>query len=315
MKRLSIKTEYIAAGIAIFFWGTSATLSKLLLSSLSGMQVLLFSTLFASVTLLIVNLSRGTIRELRHYRPLDYLKLAGIGLCGTFCYKLSFYTGLSKLGSASEAFIINYLWPLMSVLFACLLLGEKLTVRKLVAVLLSFCGVVLVTTGGRFTALAPDTLVGALLCALAAVFYGLFTALNKKAGYNNFLSIMICYMTSFLVSLVYAAVTDGFYLPTLPQLGGIAWEGVLIAAVGFTAWAIALEKGDTAKISNLAYITPFLSLVWTTLILREPLEPFAVIGLLLIVGGIFVQMRRTPHTEKTTGKAPEGDTHAEDHHV
>ena len=309
MKRFALKTEYVAAGISIFFWGTSATLSKLLLSSLSGMQVLLFSTLFASLTLLVVNAARGTLRELKTYRPIDFLKLAGIGLCGTFCYKISFYTGLSKLGSASSAFIINYLWPLMSVLFACLLLREKLTARKLIAVFLSFCGVVLVTTGGKFSALAPDTLVGAALCALAAVFYGLFTVLNKKAGYNNFLSIMICYMTSFVVSVGYAAVTDGFYLPTLPQLGGIAWEGVLIAAVGFTSWAIALEKGDTAKISNLAYVTPFLSLVWTTLILREPLDSFAILGLLLIVGGIFVQMRRKPSTDTKPGSGRKGDIH------
>lgn len=292
MKKHAVKTEYLYAAVSIFFWGTSATLSKLMLSSLSSMQVLVYATLLSSLVMLLLNVVKGTIREFRSFRVKDYLKLAGIGLLGTFCYKLTFYWGLQKLGSASEAFIINYLWPLMSVLFACLLLGEKLTVRKLIAVLLSFCGVVLVTTGGNFTALSSDTLVGALLCASAAAFYGLFTVLNKKAGYNNFASMLVYYTTSFVFSVIFTALTDGFFVPTLPQAAGIAWEGIFIAAIGFTSWAMALSKGDTAKISNLAYITPFLSLVWTTVILREPLDPFALIGLVLIVAGIFVQMRR-----------------------
>lgn len=58
--------------------------------------------------------------------------------------------------------------------------------------------------------------------------------------------------------------------------------------------ALALEKGDTAKISNLAYVTPFLTLVWTFFVLGEKLSPVAFVGLAFMLLGIFVQIKEKP---------------------
>lgn len=65
-------------------------------------------------------------------------------------------------------------------------------------------------------------------------------------------------------------------------------------AIPNTLWILALEGGNTAKISNLAYITPFLSLAWNRLILNEVITLYFVIGLLIIVVGIFVQLTDKP---------------------
>ena len=63
-------------------------------------------------------------------------------------------------------------------------------------------------------------------------------------------------------------------------------------AIAFTLWALALEKGDTAKISNIAYMTPFISLVWTSIVLKEKLSIYSIIGLIVIIIGIFIQMKK-----------------------
>jgi len=68
------------------------------------------------------------------------------------------------------------------------------------------------------------------------------------------------------------------------------WNGAVTIGVGYTSWALALKHGDTAKVSNLAYITPFLSLVWTTLVLHETFNPWSLAGLGIIVLGIFIQL-------------------------
>ena len=52
-----------------------------------------------------------------------------------------------------------------------------------------------------------------------------------------------------------------------------------------------LKPSSTAKISNLAYITPFLSLVWTSLILKEAFNIYTIIGLVFIVGGVLIQLK------------------------
>ena len=58
-----------------------------------------------------------------------------------------------------------------------------------------------------------------------------------------------------------------------------------------TNWVMALETGKTEKVSNLAYITPFLSLVWTHLFLNEAIKLNSLVGLIIIIFGILIQMK------------------------
>ena len=101
---------------------------------------------------------------------------------------------------------------------------------------------------------------------------------------------MLFYLTSFCISLVYILVAKKVFVPEMNQFLGLIWIGIFTSAIAFTYWAIALEKGDTAKISNIAYITPFLSLVWTSMILKEKLSLYSILGLVIIILGIFIQM-------------------------
>ena len=192
---------------------------------------------------------------------------------------------------ASQAFIINYLWPIMSVLSACIILKEKMTLRKSIAILLSFAGVIIVTANGNLLSIGRDTLTGALYCIIAAVSYGLFSALNKKKDYDKYFSMMVFYFAATVVSLVYIIATKSTFTLDAMQVAGLAWMGIFTNAIAFTFWAIAIKIGDTAKVSNLAYITPFLSLVWTTLVLKEDFNPYSLIGLSVIVIGIFIQLK------------------------
>ena len=284
-----MKKAYILAAISIFFWSTVATLSKLLLDSLSSMQVLCFSTLFAGCFWLIFNIATGNIKKLKAYRPKDWLKTVLIGLPGTFVYYLLFYTG-TDLMPASQAFIINYLWPIMSVIFACVILKEKLTVRKCIAIGMSFLGVTIVA-GSDLATMNGRALLGALCCAVAAASYGLFTALNTKSGYDKRLSMMVFYFVTFILTGTILGVQGKLPQLNWLQTAGMAYNGIFTMAIATTGWAIALESGKTAKISNLAYITPFLSLVWTAVFLHEEIRWTSILGLVVIVLGIFIQLK------------------------
>lgn len=285
-----MKKDYIYAFVSIFLWSTTATVTKLLLGNLNSMQILFISSLFAFIFLLIVNLIKGNLKGIKEYKVKDYLQIFVIGSLGTFLYNLFLYLGINTL-EASQAFIINYLWPIMTVVFACIVLKEKMTLRKGIAILLSFIGVIIVTAKGDLLNINKNSIIGATYGVLAAVSYGLFSVLNKKKGYNKYLSMMLYYLSSFIISLVYIVTSKNTIALELGQVAGLIWIGIFTSAIAFTSWALALEKGDTAKISNLAYITPFISLLWTTLILKEQFNIFSVIGLIVIVLGIFIQMK------------------------
>jgi len=284
-----MKKTYLYAGISILLWSSLATVSKLLLGTMNSYKVLCISAFFAAVALLIVNLFTKRLCVLKSYKLKDYITIILIGLPGTFFYYVFLYLGTDRM-LASQAFIINYLWPIMSVVFACILLKEKLTARKTIAIAMSFLGVITVA-GGELANFSLDTLLGMVFCIGAAISYGSFTALNQKWHFDKQISMMISFFASFVLSLVISLATGTDISLNLLQVAGLGWNGIFVMAIATVTWALALDSGKTAKVSNLAYITPFLSLVWTALFLKEPINPWSVLGLVVIVLGIFVQLK------------------------
>ncbi len=289
-----MKKTYFFACVAIFFWSTVATVAKLLLGSYNNFQVLWISSLFAFLFLLMLNIATGNIKKLKEYKTRDIITSILIGLPGTFFYYAFYYTGTSLM-QASQAFIVNYLWPIMSVIFACIILKEKMTVRKGIALVLSFLGVVIVMGGGN-AELNSKNITGTLCCVFGAISYGVFTSLNQKFRYDKRISMMINYFVTFTVTSIINGISGDLFIPELTEAFGFLWNGIFAIAVANTLWMLALESGKTAKISNLAYATPFISLIWTSLILKEELHLTSILGLAVIVLGILIQLRDKKYT-------------------
>ena len=285
-----MKKSYFYALVSVFFWSTTTTVSKLLLHSISTMQVLAVSSVFATLFLLMVNVFKGNFKQLKSYQPRDYLVLAGVGFLGMFLYRMLLFFGVARM-LASQAMIVNYLWPIMAVLASCVILREKLTVRKAIAVVMSFLGVVIVTTGGNAAGLSGSDLTGTVLVAVAAVFYGLFVAINKRLQYDSFVSMMFYNAVAAICAILGTLFSGETLLLTLSQNLGLVWVGVCNTAIGFVAWDLAMKTGDTAKVANLAYITPFLSLVVAYFLLGDPITIWSVGGLTVIVAGILLQLK------------------------
>lgn len=286
-----MKKEYFYAGISIFFWSTVAVVTKFILKYINNLQLLWASMFFSTIFLLIINVATGRIKKLKNYKLKDVLISILIGLPGTFFYYVFYYAGADML-LASQAFIINYSWPIMSVIFGCIILKEKMTIKKTIAIIFSFIGVIIVMSGD-IAELNKNFVYGAFLCILGAVSYGLFTALNQKRNYDKAISMMINYFVSFFLTTIINGIKGDLFFPGATMTLGFIWNGVFSIAVASTLWLVALESGKTAKISNLAYITPFLSLVWTAIFLKEPLNINSIIGLTVIIAGILIQLKKT----------------------
>lgn len=284
-----MKKEFILAAAAILCWSTMATVSKILLGSFSQYQLLCVSTGFAVLGLFVFNLLTGRLKRVKEYSAKQIFLMIGTGLFGNFLYYVFYYSG-ARLMPASTAFVVNYLWPVMSVVFACILLKEKLTARKVAALAISFAGVILVSGSGLF-ALDKNVLLGTLFCMLGAMSYGAFTACNKKFRFDMPLSLMFAFSASFVLSLLINLAMGAVWSVRPGQLLGLAWNGVFTMAAADVCWAMALNRGNTAKISTLAYITPFLSLVWIFIFLHEPISLMTLLGFAVIILGVLMQMK------------------------
>ncbi len=282
---------YVFALVTVLLWSTAATSVKSLTGSLPALCVLGYSSLFASLFLLLLLPARGQGGKLRAYGLRDYGRLAGLGFLGMFLYSALYYFGIDRM-TAQEACILNYLWPVMIVVFSCLILKEPFTGRKAGAVALSFSGVLVIALfglardGGRFSGDLP----GIAACVLAAVCYGLFCVLNKKLDLDQTVGQIVFWGVTCLCAFALCAVRGELVLPALPQWGGIAWLGVMVDGLPYLLWAVALNGAeDTARIANLAYLTPILTVLLSSLALGERLSPAYLAALLLILAGIRIQ--------------------------
>ena len=283
-----MKKNYIYAYSTVFIWATMAAITKMLLTDIPNLETLSISSIFAFVFLLIMNIKNGTIRELQGYTKRDYGIMAGLGFLGLFMYSALYYYGLTKL-SSQEACILNYLWPIMLMVFSSIILKEKITVAKGIAMICSFLGIIILSTGSG-TSVTGNATLGIISCIVAAACYGLFSVLNKKADYNQNIAMMVIWFVVAICSAVLGLMTEEWKPIQGIQWIGIIWLGVVIDAVAYLLWALAL-KGieNTAKIANLAYLTPFLSLIVSSILLKEKIQARAIIALVFIVGGILLQ--------------------------
>ena len=283
-----MKKNYIYAIATVMIWATMATVVKMMLFDIPNLEALSISSIFAFLFLLLMNIKTGVIKEMKKYSLKDYVIMSGLGFIGLFVYSALYYYGLAQL-SSQEACIVNYLWPIMLVVFSCIILKEKLTFMKAFAMLCSFVGIVILSTGSAGNG-AGNAMLGIGSCIIAAACYGLFSVLNKKADYNQNIAMMIIWLVVAVCAMVLGLFTENWVPIRGTQWIGMLWLGVVIDAVAYLLWALALKGTEnTAKIANLAYLTPFLSLIVSAVVLKEAIELRAFIALVFIIGGILLQ--------------------------
>jgi drug/metabolite transporter (DMT)-like permease len=177
----------------------------------------------------------------------------------------------------------------MLVVFSCIILKEKLTPAKLIALICSFLGIGIMSIGG-ISPTGGNILMGMAACIVAAACYGLFSVLNKKADYNQNITMMVIWFTVAVCSFLIGPFTENWVPVKGMSWLGLIWLGVVVNAIAYLLWAIALKgSSNTAKIANLAYLTPFLSLIVSALMIKENISIQALIALVFIIGGILLQ--------------------------
>lgn len=288
-----MKKEYLLASYTIFCWGTLPAVTKLTLTSISNMQVLFISSLIASGCLYLYLLFSGRIKLFRSLARSDLWQLIGLGFLGNFLYSAFYYASLRTLPSA-DACIINYLWPIIATICAAVILREKIKAAEWLAILLSFTGVVIISTRGSGLSMADAQ--GVLLCVAGALCYGVFNVLNKKKGLDQLLCTAVYFTVTAVCSGPILFVTGEMAPMSGTTWAGMLWLGVFIDALAIFAWGAALQLSEVGVLSNLAYLTPVAAVIVSYMTLREPIEFYAVIGMLFVLGGCLLQVFSKRHS-------------------
>ncbi|MFH1637702.1 MAG: DMT family transporter [Candidatus Woesearchaeota archaeon] len=285
------KPAIFYAIITILLWSTVAAVAKLTLKSISSTQLILFIAFFSTAGLLVIIAAKRDLKKLKSYKLKEHKYLIFLGFLSMFLYNYLFFTAIEK-STAVEANIINYTWPMWIILFSIFILKEKASTRTFLGIGLSFIGVLLVITKGSFHQIMPSSLYGGILALCGGISWGLFSVLSKKQKFEPFSSMFYYSLYGFIFALILAAFRGMLILPGPYELLGAAYLGAIATGLAFAFWIKALAKGNTHFIANLAYLVPFLALVFIYFLTGEGIFFSQIIGLAIIVAGILIQSRK-----------------------
>jgi drug/metabolite transporter (DMT)-like permease len=283
------KKAYLFALSAILLWSTVGSAFKISLRYISFIELLFYAALVSTITLLLVLIFSKKLNLLLTLKPVNFLRASFLGLLNPFLYYV-FLLQAYNLLLAQEAGTLNYIWPVVLVLLSIPLLKQKIGWISLAAILISFTGTVIIGTQGNLFSLKFSNVTGVGLALGSAIFWALFWIINVKDTTDAVIKLFLSFAFGLIYITIYLVFTKGFSPPPLRGLAGAVYLGLFEMGITFVLWLMALKhSATTAKVSNLVYISPFISLFFIRFAVGETILISTILGLMLIVGGILLQ--------------------------
>lgn len=293
----------IPALLSVLMWSTVASGFKLGLAVFAVEQLLLLGTSMSWLIFFCYAASKCQLSLAAEDRKLACL----LGLINPTAYYLILFAAYDRL-PAHIAQPINYTWALTLAVLAVPVLGQRLSRRTFAGILISYLGVVIlvITTPGEAGQIDALGIALALVSTLLWAGYWLLNARSRAQP----ASIMF-WSFSMALPLIAAICWYGPGLPNMnaTALGYAIWIGAIEMGITFLLWQRALQRArSSAKIAQLIFIAPFLSLLLIHLLLDEAISLWALPALVIIVSGLVVGQREqsasTPENKQSATTEP-----------
>ena len=272
---------------AASIWGGMYVVSKVVLEIIPPFTLVSLRLLLGILTLAIVTSIRGFPKISRK----ELLQVVGVGLVG-YGISLSLQFLGTKLSTAANGSLVTSATPAFVLLFAWLLLREKITARRLVALLLATCGVVAVIDP-RSAQLNPELFFGNLLLFGAAITWALYSVFVRKMTQS--LDVLPFSLIAFFGGLpvtvpagVWEVSTVGIGEISLGVVGGVLFLGVISTALAMILWNTAFAALDAGAASLTFFAQPVVGTLLGWLFLGERITSLFMLGGILIGVGLLI---------------------------
>jgi drug/metabolite transporter (DMT)-like permease len=287
-----VPTAYVVLILANVVYGSSYVVSRVVLDHMGPATLSFFRLLIGSLVL--VPLARVERHDTGRLSRADRWHVFWMGLLG-FAGAFAFGNWGIRLSTATNAALLITVEPISLILLSPLVLGERLTRREVVGVMLTLLGAtVIVVNGipGVSVALAPHWR-GDLLLVLSGLAYASYSLFARDVlARHRALPVTawsILWGTAAMVPFATAEWLAGDRPEwTWPVVLGTLYLGLVITALGYLLWNWALERVEAPRVAIFLNIQPLVGALLGALWLHETLTPFTVAGGLLILAGVHV---------------------------
>jgi len=271
---------------AIALWGLLALLTTVTVG-IPPFQVTAITFAIGGLVGLVVTAVRGRSGLLR--QPLRAY-LLGVG--GLFGYHALYFAAL-KLAPAAEANLVNYLWPLLIVLFTALLPGERLRARHVIGAVIGFAGVVVLALGKGGVRFSPTDVTGYACALAAALVWATYSVLSRRmSAVPTDVVVGFCLVTAVLAGLCHLAFERTVW-PIGPRgLLALAMLGIGPVGAAFFLWDIGMKRGDIRLLGVGSYAAPVISTLALVATGAATASTALLLACLLIAAGAVIAARR-----------------------
>jgi drug/metabolite transporter (DMT)-like permease len=279
----------VLALVAVGLWSTVATAFKLSLRHLDPFQLVAWATLFATLVLLLGVGRERRLNDLRLYFLRQPARFILLGLLNPFIYYLILFQAYDLL-PAQQAQSINYTWAITLGLLSIVFLKKPYGIRDALGSLLGYAGVLVIATRGDLLSLDFDSPAGVALALLSTLVWATYWILNTRMEADPLPGLSLCFLCGLPFTLAACAAFSTLIPVDAAGLAGAAYVGLFEMGITYVVWLTALKTArNIASISNLIFLSPFLSLILIRLVLDETIVPATFAGLILILSGTLVQ--------------------------
>lgn len=285
---------------AVAGWSTVATAFKLALSYMDPLQLVFFATLFSCTILLAITIIKGQLGRLwqcflGHWQ----ISLIG-GLLNPVAYYLILFAAYNAL-PAQVAMSINYSWAIVLAVMAAIFLKQRLLLADYVASGVCYSGVLVIVTGGSFSAFTEINWMGISLALGSTIIWASYWTLNASDKREPVAGLTVNFLIALPITGIICAMTSGFSV-SIEGIAAAGYIGLVEMGLGFVLWSTALRLASNAsRVSNLIFLSPLVSLMLIATILDEAIEMSTLTGLALILSGLAGQQWAHRNSQKKAG--------------
>ena len=265
--------------VVMTFWGSLYISNRVLLAAMPVMVVLLFRFFVGGAALLAV--SKALHLEMIHKEDMPLMLF--LGLVGYFLSN-SLLTVCTKLTSASLSSLLNSMNPLFIMLFAHLILGEKITARRIALIVLAIVGAAIIIG-------APGSNINLLgiVCALGSIcFWSVSSILMKRLAKKYHPMVITAYGQG--IAGIASLIGGGIQLAAGSQVHfspivilNIIFISLFCTALSHMLWNLCMAHEDAGRCASFYPIQPMVSMIFGFLLLHEEMTPSFLIGSAIII--------------------------------
>ena len=276
-----------------FIWAGSFIVVKTITTEIDPIDLGFLRFLVATPLMLILLLSRG--RDPRLTRK-AIPSLIILGLTGvTFLYLFQFI-GINLTNASTASVLINTN-PIFIALLSAFFLPERFSVKKMLGILLSFLGVVVVVfsnlSNGSFT-VNNLVLMGSIFVLLSALCWAIYSVVGKRMLklYDNLTitTYAFCLGTLFFPPFVLSDISIVFRTISVNGWLSILYLAVGCSLFGYIGWYYALQRTEASKAAVFLNFIPIFTIMMSYF-LGEPITWFFLIGAILIIYGVYLTQK------------------------